>query len=86
MSRNDRDERHKYEGDVFYEAWRRGLNPDNAVECAEDCYYDDRTPEQCVDGYAARRRAKLEMQEHEQQYPDEQFPPEEFPGTPEERK
>lgn len=30
------DKRRDYEGDVFYEAWRRGLNPDAAVRaCAE---------------------------------------------------
>jgi len=72
----DRDERREFEGDVFYEAWRRGLNPDRAVQCADDCYCDGRTPEQCVDGYARRVRAERErreleaMQEYSEEFPE----------------
>lgn len=66
----DRDERREFEADVFYEAWRRGYDPDRAVACADDCYYNDRTPEQCVDGYAREvreRREAREREEYEQQ-------------------
>lgn len=71
------DERRKYEGDVFYEAWRRGLNPDRATDCATDCFYDGRSPEQCVDGYEARERRRRQRREQEE-CPEEQYP-EEWP-------
>ena len=51
-------ERREYEGDVFYESWRRGLNPDRAVECAYDCYWDGKSVEQCVDETAIRVRSE----------------------------
>lgn len=69
MSR--RDEQQEFKDDVIYEAWRRGLNPDRAVECADDCYWNDRTPEQCVDGYARKVKAARERQENA----DEQYEP-----------
>lgn len=62
MTRDD-DARRKFEGDVFYEAWARGLNPDRAVECASDCYYDRRTPSECVDGFARQERRAREARE-----------------------
>lgn len=49
--RNEEQRRRDFEGDVFYEAWRRGLNPDRATDCAMDCYHDGRTPDQCINGY-----------------------------------
>lgn len=67
------DEKHKYEMDVFYEAWRRGLNPDNAVNCADDCYWNQRTPEQCVDGYQSRLRNRREQAEMEQMREHEEY-------------
>lgn len=66
MSRSD--ERRKYENDVFYEAWARGLDPDRATECAEDCYYDGRSPEACVDGYASRVRAARQRSSAQEQF------------------
>ena len=63
---SSRDERRKFEGDVFYEAWRRGLDPDRATQCADDCYYDGRSPESCVDGYQHKvERARQQRREQE---------------------
>jgi hypothetical protein len=66
-----REEQRKFEADVFYDAWRRGLDPDRAVGCARDCHDDGRTPEECVDGFAARERqrreARRQMEEPEPQ-------------------
>lgn len=72
--RNEEQRRRDFEGDVFYEAWRRGLNPDRATDCAMDCYHDGRTPDQCINGYEAhaRRQREQRRQEQEQQWPDEQ--------------
>lgn len=73
MSRwNDRDNteqerRREFENDVFYDAWRRGLNPDRATECAMDCYWEGRSPEQCVDGYEARVRAQREQRRYDEE-------------------
>jgi len=61
----EREERRQFEGDVFYDAWRRGLNPDRAVECADDCRDAGRTPEQCVDGYASKVRQQREQSQIE---------------------
>lgn len=73
MSRHNKDERREFEGDVFVEAWRRGLNPDRASDCASDCYYEGRTPTQCVDGYEqqvrrqqARRQEERELEERQE--------------------
>lgn len=62
----DREERRQFEGDVFYDAWRRGLDPDRAVECADDCREAGRTAEQCVDGLAQRVRDQREARQLEQ--------------------
>jgi len=73
-----RAERRKFEADVHYEAWRRGLDGDVAADRAEDAYYEGCSPEQCVDNYArevARRREDRQMaeqQEQEQQQLEEQ--------------
>ena len=67
----EHEERRKYDGDVVYEAWRRGLNSDRAADCADDCYYAGRSPEECVDGLARRERAAREhRQEQERQEAD----------------
>lgn len=73
--RNRDDERRQFESDVTYEAWSRGLNPDRAADCATDCYYDGRTPTECVDGYARQQRherADWERQCYANQESDEQ--------------
>lgn len=49
-----REEERRYESDVFYDAWRRGMDPDRAVECAHDCYREGVSPEQCVDATAQK--------------------------------
>lgn len=61
--RNRDDERRQFESDVSYEAWSRGFNPDRAADCATDCYYDGRTPTECVDGYARQQRHEREARE-----------------------
>ncbi len=68
MSRwdDERKERKEYEGDVAYEAWRRGHNPDNFTECAVDCYYDGKSPKQCVDDTVRRIRYQQEQREREE--------------------
>lgn len=61
-----REERRQFENDVFYEAWRRGYDPDRASHCAADCYEEGRTADQCVDGYAREVRQRREAREQEQ--------------------
>lgn len=59
--REHREREREFESEVFYEAWRSGLNPDRAAECAADCYWDGKTPQECVDDHArAMRRARDE--------------------------
>lgn len=43
-----REEERRYEADVYYEAWRSGMDPERAVSCALDCYDAGRTAEECV--------------------------------------
>lgn len=67
-----RERQREYRSDVFYEAWRRGLDPDRAADCADDCYYDSKTPTECVDETARAIRAareRRELEECEQQEP-----------------
>ena len=71
MARNRDEEIRKYEGDVYYDAWRRGLNPDRAVDCARDCYWDGCQPEECVDGFAAKERRKRQAAQEQEQFPEE---------------
>lgn len=66
-----RDKRREYEGDVFYDAWRRGIDPDRAVQCASDCYYDGKSAEECVDGTAREIRRERERRQ-ERQWEEEQ--------------
>lgn len=80
------DERRNYEADVFYAAWRRGLDPDRATECADDCYWNGRTPTECVDGFARKERDKardrreaMTLSQEEQQYQEQPYPEEDFP-------
>lgn len=68
MSRRDEDDRwDRYRGDVFYEAWRRGIDPDRAADCARDCFYDGRSAEECVNGTANEIRREQKRRE-EQRY------------------
>lgn len=60
---DDREALRKFEGDVFYEAWSRGINPDRAAECAYDCYRDGITPTECVDGTARMERRERESRQ-----------------------
>jgi len=65
------EERRQYSGDVFYEAWRRGIDPDRASECASDCYYDGKSASECVDGTARdirREREARQAQQDEAEY------------------
>lgn len=68
---NSNDERRKFSSDVFVEAWSRGLNPDRATDCADDCYYGGRSASECVDGYARQvnrqRAARIEQEQSEEQ-------------------
>ena len=68
----DRDDQREYEGDVFYEAWRRGMDPDRAVRCANDCYWDGKTASECVDGTAIEMRRERERREEEAMMAQEQ--------------
>jgi hypothetical protein len=58
-----RREEREYQADVEYEAWRRGINPDRASECASDCYYDGKTASECVDGTQRELRRQREARE-----------------------
>lgn len=62
------DKRRKFEEDVAYEAWARGLNPDRATECAEDCYYAGRTADECVDGLQDRMDRQRMQRQQEEEY------------------
>ena len=53
----EREERRRFEADVYYEAWRQGRDPDRYSECAEDCYYDGKSPQECVADTAERERS-----------------------------
>jgi hypothetical protein len=56
-------------GDVYYEVWRRGGNPDRVDEDRVlDCMYDGRSAEECADRYMSevwRRRERREQEEAE---------------------
>lgn len=72
MSRDKRDE---FFGDAVYEAWRSGRDSDRITrDCTDDCYYEGRSPEQCVQGFygpierRAREARELEQQQEEEYY------------------
>lgn len=67
MSR-DRDDRRQFENDVYYEAWRRGMDPDRAVDCADDCYYAGRRPDECVDDHEAQMSRQRRATQEEADY------------------
>lgn len=64
---NRESERREYEADVFYEAWRRGYNPDNAVACAYDCYYEGKAASECVQEYAERVEQRREIERNREE-------------------
>lgn len=50
-------ERREYEGDVYYEVWSRGGNPDAVYyDCVLDCYYDGREAAACAAEEVTRQR------------------------------
>ena len=54
---SDRDKRSEYRGDVQYEIWRSGGNPDLADdECIDDCYDAGSYPEECAVTEIRRQR------------------------------
>lgn len=72
-SRDDeqREERRRYEGDVWYDVWRGGGNPDRVdYDRVIDGYNDGRQAEDVARAELRRQRPP----EPEEQYPDEQFP------------
>ena len=69
-SRRD-EERRQYSGDVFYEAWKRGIDPDRASECASDCYYDGKSASECVDG--TEHKIRREREAREQRLSEEEY-------------
>lgn len=64
------DERREYQGDVWYEVWRSGGNPDRVNEDrVEDSYY------QGMDSMrAAERELKAQRPRHEEQEPEYEEP------------
>ena len=65
---NSREERRKYEGDVWYEVWRRGGDPDRVN--------DDRVDNNYYNGIDADSAARIELQHQRprhEQYPEQQF-------------
>jgi hypothetical protein len=69
-----REEKRKYENDVFYDVWRSGGNPDRInYDRVSDGYYDGRDSESMARSELRAMRPKPEPEyEEEQQYPDEQ--------------
>ncbi len=59
-----------YHGDVFYEVWRSGGNPDAVdYDRVEDCRWDYQEPEECAAGIMREehnRRQKAQQAEWEQ--------------------
>lgn len=57
-----------YDGDVFYEAWRRGHNPDAIhPDTVDDYRWNDYTPEEAVSDFYRQREPE----------PEQEYPPEE---------
>jgi hypothetical protein len=62
-----------YVGDVFYEAWRRGMNPDKIsydnIECAR---WDGLSAEECV-SREQRRQEELRQRQREEREAEEAY-------------
>ena len=70
-----REERRRYEGDVSYDVWRNGGNPDQVdYERVTDGYYGGLQAEDVAREELRRQRPRPVPEEH--QYPEEQFPDE----------
>ena len=70
-----RKEQRRYEGDVSYDVWRNGGNPDRVdYERVIDGYYGGRQAEDVA--REELRRQRPQPVPEEQQYPEEQFPDE----------
>lgn len=70
-----REEQRRYEGDVSYEVWRGGGNPDRVdYDRVLDGYYDGRQASEVA--LRELRRQRPQPAPAEEQYPDEQFPDE----------
>ena len=70
-----REEQRRYEGDVWYDVWRSGGNPDRVDhDRVIDGYYEGRQAEDVA--RAELRRQSPPPATAEEQYPDEQFPDE----------
>ena len=78
-SREEREEEHRnYRGDVFYDVWRSGGNPDRVdYDRVRDCYYDGVRHEDCASSELWRQRPAPQ-----EEYPQEDYPPEEWPDEP----
>lgn len=69
-----REEERRYEGDVWYEVWRSGGNPDRVdLDRVSDAFYDGLSTEDCA-SRELRRQRPTQPQSEEQQWPDEQQP------------
>jgi len=68
------DDRRKFEGDVAYEVWRGGGNPDSISETRlDDCYWERHDAEECGRGIIREQRQQREDrqmmdQRQEQEY------------------
>lgn len=55
----ERKARQEYAGDVMYEVWRSGGNPDLVdYDCTDDCYYDGRDSDSCARDEIRRQRRR----------------------------
>lgn len=70
----EREDQRRYEGDVFYEVWRAGGNPDRINDDrVSDRYYNGDSSEQAARSELSHQRRARERQQ-EEEYFDEQFP------------
>ena len=69
----EREERREREADVFYEAWRSGMDPDRALSRYQD-QCDEKDPIDFVKNHAEylRKQRETRQQEEEQQEDEEQ--------------
>ncbi len=69
------EERRQYHGDVTYDVWRRGGNPDRVdYDRVDDAYYNG---EQSEDAASREIRKQRPHPQEQEEYPEEQFPGEE---------
>jgi len=68
MSRDRREEERQYHGDVEYEVWRSGGNPDLVdYDRVQDRFYDGQYPEQTASEELRRQRERHQCEEQDQQ-------------------